>query len=206
MLILLRLRWTAAHSNLTTPTPVVINKKRKMRIKIPLPKYTTLTFLFICLLANSTLSYGALPKGTLEKSQSFNTVFANFKKVQFATYSDFKSSPSKVHFYLLRDGNVVIELPEFYGNEYWAFYEVVAVSFKDVNSDGLKDILIIAEYTTGIGPTGTEPFTVNDVFFQASNKFIKKEKISELLNDRKSYPGTRNILSMEKYLRSLNIR
>lgn len=48
----------------------------------------------------------------------------------------------------------------------WIFWEIKEISFGDFNSDSLgPDVIVIAEYMTGIGPTGAQPFAVTTVFF-----------------------------------------
>ncbi|KOS03899.1 hypothetical protein AM598_04055 [Paenibacillus polymyxa] len=44
------------------------------------------------------------------------------------------------------------------------------MAFKDVNKDGLKDVIIIAYYETGSGPDGAKPFPIADIYFQKKNK------------------------------------
>ncbi len=48
----------------------------------------------------------------------------------------------------------------------WSFFELRAVAFGDFNRDGLgPDVITIAEYVTGIGPTGAQPFPIVTVYF-----------------------------------------
>lgn len=48
----------------------------------------------------------------------------------------------------------------------WTFWELKAVSFGDFDGDGLgPDVIAIAEYTTGAGPTGAQPFPAATVYF-----------------------------------------
>ena len=105
------------------------------------------------------------------------------------------------HYYLLKDQKVLIELPKFDTAGNWSVEEVSAVSFKDVNGDGLRDIIIIAQYVTGIGPTGMRPFYVKDVFFQAKNHFYKIEKITKEINSDKLYDKLKSIKAIVKHLK-----
>ncbi|WP_231116929.1 hypothetical protein [Paenibacillus jamilae] len=73
-----------------------------------------------------------------------------------------------------------------YGNEWWYADEgIEAVAFRDVNKDGLKDIIIIAYYETGTGPDGAKPFLIADIYFQKKNKtFTTIPALDETLNDQ----------------------
>ncbi len=165
-----------------------------------------LAMLLVLPLSGRPSSTEIVPRGDLVPEQSFTVDFAGYGRVTFATYHDLDNSPPNVHFYLLRDGKVIHELPDFYGNQLWAFDEVDAVAFRDVNGDGLKDILIIAEYITGAGPGGAEPFRVIDVFFRGESGFYREEAISELLNNSENYSRLVNIARMTKYLRGLDLQ
>lgn len=133
------------------------------------------------------------PEGEKIKEQSFEVFFKNFEKVEFASYQQYKHSPPRLNLYLLQDGNVLYELPDYYGNKSWAFDEVVAITFKDLNYDNLKDIIVMTNYITGMGPSGMEPFSVIDVYFQKEEGFKQYEDISEELNDPKNYGHLKTI-------------
>ncbi|ESA33568.1 lipoprotein [Leptolyngbya sp. Heron Island J] len=68
----------------------------------------------------------------------------------------------------------------------WTLWDVDAVAFEDVNSDGAgPDIIVIAEYMTGIGPTGAQPFPVATVFFNDGDDYFATDSyIDELLSTR----------------------
>ena len=141
------------------------------------------------------------PKGEKIASQSFKANFKYFKNIEFASFSDSSSGIDKVRFYLLRDKEIVVKLPDVYGSMGWSFWEVTAISFKDLNFDGLKDIIIMAQYMTGIGPTGSRPFYVKDVFFQDKNGFTKREALTKLLNEDRNYEKLKTIKSIRSYVK-----
>lgn len=146
--------------------------------------------LFTFLLGNFLFGQGVQsihPGGKKIKEQSFEVSFKNFGKVEFASYAEYKHSPPRLNLYLLQDGNVLYELPDYYGNKSWAFDDVVAVAFQDLNYDNLKDIIVMTNYITGMGPSGMKPFRVIDVYFQKQDGFKQYEDISEELNDPKNY-------------------
>ncbi|MEO0768025.1 MAG: hypothetical protein AAFY72_01115 [Cyanobacteria bacterium J06649_4] len=70
--------------------------------------------------------------------------------------------------------------------EGWWFQEVQAVSFDELNGDGQgPDIIVIADYITGIGPTGSQPFSVAKAYFyDGNNQYRTDEAINELLVEK----------------------
>lgn len=120
---------------------------------------------------------------TIEE-QSFWVGFENWGKVRFVsgTYPD--GGTYKLHFYLVDDSqNVLYDFPEFYGNQWSTFFEFQAVAFRDVNNDGLKDIIIIADYMTGVGPTGAIPFHVASIYYQKDKDFMSVLDLDNKIND-----------------------
>lgn len=163
--------------------------------------------LFFIMLSNISCSEQKTPKGEQISEQTFKADFKNFKGVTFSSYNNFTVGPSKVHFYLLRDNRIVFEFPDFYiGSTSWSFESVKAVSFKDVNADGLKDVILITEYVTGIGPTGMVPFLVKGVYFQGDGGFTQNNDVGKLLGTEVNYPKLKSISSIVKYLKSLDFK
>ena len=168
-------------------------------------KFSTLTVLFFVFFYQTLLSQAIIvePVGKKIADQSFPASFKYFENVEFATFSDYKNSPPSVNFYLMRDSMTVYRFPDHYGNENWAFEDIIAVSFKDLNDDGLKDIIIMANYITGVGPSGMEPFKVIDVYFQFENGFQKNSLISENLNNEDNFELLKTIKSIVIHVRSI---
>jgi|SRR5690554_309838 len=116
------------------------------------------------------------------EDQSFWTTFENWGKARFLS-CEYKDGVIKLLLYLADEkDNILYAFPDFYGND-WCFYEVRAVSFKDVNKDGLKDVVIIADYVTGIGNEGAIPFPVCGIYFQKGKKFVDLPELNEEIND-----------------------
>lgn len=116
------------------------------------------------------------------EDQSFWTTFENWGKVKFLS-CEYEDGLSKLLFYLADEkDNILYAFPDFYGND-WCFYEMKAVSFKDVNKDGLNDIIVIADYMTGIGNEGAVPFPVCGIYFQKGKKFIAVPEVNEEINN-----------------------
>lgn len=123
----------------------------------------------------------------IEESQSFQTIFEGFGKVRFVSTQANKDEIPKNYFFLLDDQErVIYSFPDLYGNEWWYADEgIEAVAFKDVNKDGLKDVIIIAYYETGSGPDGAKPFPIADIYFQKKNKtFTTLPVFDQALNDQ----------------------
>lgn len=118
------------------------------------------------------------------KDQTFWTEFKNWGKVKFVPGELLKDGNLKLYLYLVdNDGNVLYKFPEFYGNTWSMFTEFKAVSFKDINKDGMKDIIVISEYMTGVGQEGAIPFPVGSIYFQKEKEFINIPELDEQIND-----------------------
>ncbi|TKH33324.1 hypothetical protein C1I59_23200 [Paenibacillus polymyxa] len=123
----------------------------------------------------------------IEESQSFQTTLEGFGKVRFVSTKTRENEIPKNYFFLLDDRErIIYSFPDMYGNEWWYADEgIEAVAFRDVNKDGLKDIIIIAHYETGTGPDGAKPFPIADIYFQKKNKtFTTIPALDETLNDQ----------------------
>ena len=80
-------------------------------------RYSLPAILLVLPLAGHPSSTEPVPGGDPVPEQSFTVDFAGYGRVTFATFRDLDNSPPNVHFYLLRDGRVIHELPDFYGNQ-----------------------------------------------------------------------------------------
>ncbi|WP_262384662.1 hypothetical protein [Paenibacillus terrae] len=90
------------------------------------------------------------------------------------------------YFFLLDEQNYILySFPKFYGNNWSGGDGLAAVSFKDVNKDGLKDVIIIAYVDAGAGPSLIEPFPIAGIYFQKKNKtFTTLPTLDQALNDQ----------------------
>ncbi|MEB4782403.1 DUF4163 domain-containing protein [Paenibacillus jamilae] len=125
----------------------------------------------------------------IEESQSFQTTLEGFGKVRFVSTYGYPEGFRKFFFFLLDDqGHILYSFPNFYGNREWVarYGGVEAVAFKDVNKDGLKDVIIIADVDNGIhGPGRVDEFPIADIYFQKTNKtFTTIPALDETLNDQ----------------------
>lgn len=131
---------------------------------------------------------GDLQKKGLEviENQSFWTDFEKWGKVRFISGKVHDNGPFKLRFYLTdKEEKVLYRFPEFYGNQWPSFEELTAVAFKDVNKDGLKDIIIIAQYITGVGAQGVTPFPTAGIYFRKGMEFVNIPKLDDEINDAK---------------------
>ncbi len=136
------------------------------------------------------------------EDQSFSTELENWGKVRFITGVTLINKLPKLSFYLLDSkDNVLYRFPEFYGNM-WILYEVKAVSFKDVNQDDMKDIIVIADYVLGHGDKAAVPFPVSGIYFQKDKDFVSVPELDKEINEKKQnvnidmilkYAGGKNI-------------
>jgi len=116
----------------------------------------------------------------IDKDQSFDIDLENWGDVRFIPGATEINGRFKLRAYLLDvDGNIVYEFPEYYGNEISQLESITAVSFVDVDGDGLKDIVIISEYTTGVGESRVIPFPVAGIYYQRGTEFITIPEIDE---------------------------
>ena len=66
----------------------------------------------------------------------------------------------------------------------YEFSEIAAVSFQDINRDGNKDIIIIADFMTGIGPNGAKPFPLPIVYLRLPHNWMMDEEFSNTIQLR----------------------
>ena len=104
-------------------------------------------------------------------------------KVILTVTEDFDASPPRAD-YVLRtpEGKIVSALPAFYGDGQWAYYDTSRAVFEDIDRDGRRDIVILAQYMTGIGPTGAEPFDVAGFYLRTDEGFMRATRLEDLAN------------------------
>jgi hypothetical protein len=69
---------------------------------------------------------------------------------------------------------VVLPQPE----SMWSYTEVKAVFFANADRDSTRELLILCEHMTGIGPTGARPFHYTWVYGWNRRAFVYREKAS----------------------------
>lgn len=150
--------------------------------------------------SNKKLNLNDLQENGFEifEDQSFWTELEGWGKVRFVSGEESVDGTYKLQLYLVDDGTVIYKFPEFYGNQWSMLDELEAVSFQDVNMDGLKDILIIADYMTGVGPTGAEPFPVGSIYFQKGKEFHNIPELDDEILDEQKNESVEMILNFVK--------
>lgn len=111
------------------------------------------------------------------ENQSFEVELPGFGLVEFCSYWYPASKPLSLKFYLFKNDKVVYELPE-YSNNVNPGVSLEAVAFRDLNDDGNKDIVVISEHVTGIGPQGSVPFVNVGVYLYDSYSFTENEQLN----------------------------
>ena len=82
---------------------------------------------------------------------------------------------------LLPDGTLLEQLPTNLDSDAWMLWETQAVSFWMYQ--GYEVVVVIADYITGVGPTGSEPFPVTTIYTNAGGYFLMDEVASRMLTD-----------------------
>lgn len=137
------------------------------------------------------------------EDQSFSTRFENFGEVRFISGGIESDNPFELRLYLTnKNGDIIYSLSNFYGNQWPMLVELSAVGFKDVNKDGLKDIVIIAYYMTGVGEHGADEFPVAGIYFQKEKEFVDIPEIDEQINEK---DRNENIDAVVKYINSIDL-
>lgn len=128
------------------------------------------------------------------EEQSFVTNFESWGKVKFIS----GVMDEKMLFFIVdQEGSILYQLPEFSGND-WFFHEILAISFKDVNNDKLKDIIIIADVITGVGREGAIPFPICNIYFQQKGEFKRINTLDDQINDASKNKDIKMVLEFTK--------
>lgn len=116
--------------------------------------------------------------GTPINNQSFASVpFEKVGNSEFISTIEKIDNKDRLHFYV-KSPTTETEL-KYEPASPNSFYEMKAVAFKDVNADGWKDILIIADYTTGFGNMGAIPVSQLLIFTQTASGFAESKSLEE---------------------------
>jgi len=128
------------------------------------------------------------------KTQCFSVNLENYGSVKFISGLKRENSNDNVNFYLVNaKNNVLYKFPDFYGNAKGMFTDIEAVSFSDVNKDGLKDIIVIANYSINGKPT-----TICSIYFQKGKNFINNKNFDDKINNSSNNKSVAAILKYAK--------
>ena len=109
-----------------------------------------------------------LPGRAIPK-QIFQVELSPFGKTTF-TPREITDGPGSLALFLTRGSKILYRFPKPRGIS-WAFDSLVAVSFRDINKDSRKDVLLITKYMSGVGPGGAEPFFVTQIYLNDAGAF-----------------------------------
>lgn len=142
-------------------------------------------------------------QGYYVESYSFDLNMDRFGKVKLVPVSLVKGNPDQLSFILVdEEQNIVYELPTFIGESYGTYDHLIAVYMRDVNGDGLKDVIVIAQYTAENGKGWIEGRSVAGVYFQTEDGFASVDSIDKELNEKGI---TNNIAEVLGYLKRMQI-
>ena len=82
---------------------------------------------------------------------------------------------------MLPDGTLLEQLPANLDSNSWMLWETQAVSFWMYQ--GYEVVVVMADYITGVGPNGSEPFPVTTIYNNAGGYFLMDEVASRMLTD-----------------------
>ena len=133
--------------------------------------------------------------------QSFQVELNDWGEVRFVSYEPALSErdlQEDVTFYLLKDEEIMYQFP-YIGEEHTSghgfYWDVKFVMFTDTNADGKEDVVIGAEYMTGIGPQGAIPHVAVRIYEDYGGYFTYNEGLSDKINDY--LPWESNVLAKD---------
>lgn len=134
------------------------------------------------------------------EEQSFQVELNDWGEVRFVSY---EPAPSErdlredVTFYLLRNDEILYQFPYIGENHtsYDFYWDVKFVMFTDTNADTKEDVVIGAEYMTGIGTQGAVPHTIVRIYEDCGDYFTYNEELSDNINDY--LPWESNVLAKD---------
>ncbi|URJ43283.3 hypothetical protein MF628_002883 [Paenibacillus polymyxa] len=128
---------------------------------------------------------------TIQREQSFTTTLNGWGDVKFISTLKDEETNDLIHAKFFLEVNsdknvenkILYEFPEFYGNNGKVIDRIKAVSFKDLNKDGRTDIVIIADYITGVNAHGIETLPVAGIYFQKKdNTYTTLPELDKSIN------------------------
>lgn len=135
------------------------------------------------------------------EEQSFQVELNHWGEVRFVSYepaASEKDLQEDVTFYLLKEEEILYQFPYIGGGHtsgHGFYWDVKFVMFTDTNADGNKDVVIGAEYMTGIGPQGAVPHVAVRVYEDYGDYFTYNEGLSDEINDY--LPWESNVLAKD---------
>ena len=134
------------------------------------------------------------------EEQSFQVELNDWGEVRFVSYEPVPSERDlreDVTFYLLKDDKILYQFP-YIGEDHTSsdfYWDVKFVMFTDTNADTKEDVVIGAEYMTGIGPQGAVPHTIVRIYEDYGDYFTYNKELSDKINDY--LPWESNVLAKD---------
>ncbi len=101
----------------------------------------------------------------------------------FVPIRDLQGRPA-LSLHLVVDDLVTYSFPQSEHDRNWAAWDVLAVAFTDLDSDGSDDIMVLSEYMTGIGPQGAVPFPAISIYYSHKQGFRLDSALSRTLTEQ----------------------
>jgi hypothetical protein len=98
-------------------------------------------------------------------------------------------------FVLVPDSGGMKKLPLPLLHDAWSGFDVAAVSFEDVDGDGVRELIVMAEYMTGIGPKGSQPFHWNTVVAFRDGRFVRLPEVEKAIERADTAAQVKKIVS-----------
>ncbi|TNE52558.1 MAG: hypothetical protein EP343_00050 [Deltaproteobacteria bacterium] len=114
----------------------------------------------------------------------------------------------KLRLSLVKKYKIVQRLPAFSGNR-WRVSSIAAVALRDINKDGKRDVVVMADCMTGMGPQGARPFRVTTTYFQGAGGFFTDqawEKVLSMQQCKTILEVSRLARRKRRWLRGVNAR
>lgn len=135
------------------------------------------------------------------EEQSFQVELNDWGEVRFVSYEPSSSErdlQEDVTFYLLKEEEILYQFPYIGADRtsgHGFYWDVKFVMFTDTNADGKEDVVIGAEYMTGIGPQGAVPHVAVRIYEDYGDYFTYNEGLSDKINDY--LPWESNVLAKD---------
>jgi len=124
-----------------------------------------------------------LSRFTVDYQQTFRVTLNGFGECVFAS-TIFKEN--QVGDFLVVEGQKTYPLPQSADAKSWKRDKVKGVWFGKLDKDDLTDVIAIADYMTGIGPTAAQPFPVVFYYFGSGPRtFRLDEALSRKATDKR---------------------
>lgn len=142
-----------------------------------------------------------LDRERILEEQSFQVALNDWGEVRFVSYEPAPSEKDlqeDVTFYLLQDEEILYQFPyigEDHTSGHGFYWDVKFVMFTDTNADGQEDVVIGAEYMTGIGPQGAIPHVAVRIYEDYGDYFTYNEELSDKVNGY--LPWESNVLAKD---------